>query len=105
MYFNILSADYIQDYLIKFRFNNGKSGIIDFEKYIENGELFIPIRLKEKFRIFEVQFGAITWENGEIDIAPEKIYEMATGEKIIFPESSISATRQLQETHTRPSSV
>jgi len=37
-----------------------------------------------KFKNFSIEFGTLTWENGKIDVAPETLYEIATGEKISF---------------------
>jgi hypothetical protein len=31
-----------------------------------------------------LEFGTITWKNGEIDLAPETLYEKATGESVHF---------------------
>jgi len=84
MYFNIIEAVYSDKFRIDLKFRNGKSGIADLEKYISDGEIFTDIRSIDNFKKFSVEFGTLTWNNGEIDIAPETLYEKATGEKVIF---------------------
>ena len=84
MYFNIIEAVYSDKFRIDLKFRNGKSGIADLEKYISDGEIFTDIRSIDNFKKFSVEFGTLTWNNGEIDIAPETLYEKTTGEKIVF---------------------
>lgn len=84
MYFNIIEAVYCDKFKIDLKFSNGKSGIVDLEKYVSDGEIFTDICFIDNFKKFSVEFGTLTWNNGEIDIAPETLYEKATGEKVIF---------------------
>lgn len=84
MYFNIIEAVYSDKFRIDLKFRNGKSGIADLEKYISDGEIFTDIRSVDNFKKFSVEYGTLTWNKGEIDIAPETLYEKATGEKVIF---------------------
>lgn len=84
MYFNVSSAEYLNDYRIKISFKNGKTGIVDLAEYISEGEIYTEIRSHNDFKNFNVEFGTLVWKDGEIDIAPETLYEKATGEKIIL---------------------
>ena len=84
MYFNVIKASHVSDFKVLLAFVNGKSGIVDLADYIQHGEIFQAIRYSEAFKKFSVEFGTITWENGMIDIAPETLYEKATGEPIVF---------------------
>lgn len=86
MYFNVIDAVYIEEYRIKLKFTNGKTGIVNLADYISEGEIFKPLKSLEIFKKFSVDFGTLTWNNGEIDIAPETLYEKATAEKIVFDE-------------------
>lgn len=86
MYFNIIRADYIDGYRIELTFSNNRKGIIDFENYIKEGEIFQDIRDIDKFRNYKVDYGTVIWENGEVDIAPETLYMKATGDDIIFDD-------------------
>jgi hypothetical protein len=79
----VIKAEYIKDYVIKVYFSNGKSGNINFEKYISRGGVFSKLKNIELFKKYTVNtdFGTICWEN-EIDIDPETLYSDATGEEL-----------------------
>ena len=84
MYFSVSEATHLGNYKIQIAFQNGKSGIADLEDYISEGEIYQNIRNPDTFKNFSIEFGTLTWENGEVDIAPETLYEITTGEKISF---------------------
>ncbi len=80
MYQDIIDAQYLSDYKIKLLFQDGKSGIVDFSKFIEKGWIFSKLVDLNVFQRFEInrETGVITWNN-QIDIAPETLYSEATG--------------------------
>ncbi len=82
MFFDIIDARYEGDYRIRLFFRNGKSGTVDLKDYICADELYSDIRNPAEFSKFTIEFGTITWKNGEIDIAPEILYEKSIGEAI-----------------------
>ena len=73
---DIVSAEYIKDYKLKVVFEDNKQGIVDFFVYTDKGGVFDKFRNIDYFKNFSVnsELGTIVW-NGEIDIAPETIYE------------------------------
>lgn len=79
MYKDVVSAIYYEDYKIKLTFEDGKGGIVDFHKYLQKGGVFKKFSDLEYFKKFKIddELGVLTW-NGEIDIAPETIYNEAT---------------------------
>jgi len=83
MYYDAVSAEYLEDYKLKIWFADGKSGIVDFTTYIRKGGIFAKLARLENFKQFAVnqELGAITWD-GEIDIAPETLYSEATQEPL-----------------------
>jgi len=83
MYYDAVSAQYLEDYKLKIWFADGKSGIVDFRRYITKGGIFGKLAEVENFKRFTVnqELGIITW-NGEIDIAPETLYCEATQEPL-----------------------
>jgi len=83
MYWDIVSATYKGKYKLELRFENGKSGIVDFRKYIQKGGVFKKLEDIEYFKQFVVnrELGVITWDN-EVDIAPETLYSEATQEPL-----------------------
>jgi Protein of unknown function (DUF2442) len=83
MYVDIISARYVNDYKIELTFENGRSGIVDFMKFISKGGVFSRLSDLDLFKRFQVnkELGIITWEE-EIDVAPEILYSEATGEPL-----------------------
>jgi len=79
MYKDVVSATYCEDYKIKLTFEDGKSGIVDFRKYLQKGGVFKKFSDLKYFKNFKIddELGVLTW-NDEIDIAPETVYNEAT---------------------------
>ena len=77
--YDIISAQYLENYKIKLTFEDGKSGIVDFPYYLQQDGVFKKfndISYFKSFR-FDPEIGHIPWNN-EIDIAPEVLYSEAT---------------------------
>ncbi|HEY9074640.1 MAG TPA: DUF2442 domain-containing protein [Desulfobaccales bacterium] len=83
MYAGLIDVKYIGDYKLELTFENGKTGIVDFQKYHEKGGIFAPLKDLSFFKRFAInrELGIITWNN-EIDIAPETLYSEATKEPL-----------------------
>ena len=83
MYYDVVSAEYLEDYKLMIWFADGKSGVVDFTKYIRKSGIFVKLAKVENFKRFTVnqELGVITWY-GEIDIAPETLYSEATQEPL-----------------------
>jgi hypothetical protein len=75
MFLHVKEAEYLRDYVIWLRFNDGAEGEIDLESELE-GEVFGPLRDKQRFCEFHVdpELGTIVWDNGA-DLAPEFLYD------------------------------
>ena len=56
------------------RFNTGEIKIFDFEKELSS-PAFMPLIDNELFRSVYIDYGVTVWDNGNIDIAPEYLYE------------------------------
>ncbi len=80
MYPDVISAEYVEEYRIRVAFEDGTSGVVDFEKYLDRGGVFSAWRSLRKFKRFRVnkELGVLVW-NDAIDIAPETLYSEATG--------------------------
>lgn len=63
-------------------FTTGEKRLFDTTKLI--GSAFEPLKKEEVFRKVSVFHGVITWMDGEIDIAPETVYEES------FPYNSVT---------------
>jgi hypothetical protein len=83
MYYEVIDFELLNEYKIRLRFKDGKSGIIDFSDYLNKGGIFSKFSDINFFRdvLINPEFGALLWPGG-IDIAPETIYSKATGEPL-----------------------
>ena len=70
---SVTRAEYRGGYSIQVTFNDGKSGTIDFLRWLE-GPIFEPLKDPDYFQKFFVDGGTVSWPNGA-DIAPETLYE------------------------------
>jgi hypothetical protein len=68
----VVAAEYIKDYQIRVRFNDGSQKTIDFQRWLA-GEVFQPLGVKREFKRFFVSGGTVAWPNGA-DIAPETLH-------------------------------
>lgn len=87
MFFEIVSAEYLNGYKISIHFKDGKSGIVDLSDYVDPTNVFKKFLDVEYFTNCSVEYGTLTWGQGELDIAPEHLYELATGEKVNLVEN------------------
>ncbi|MBK8983357.1 MAG: DUF2442 domain-containing protein [Ignavibacteria bacterium] len=74
----LISANYIKDYKIEVTFNNGLKSVVDLENELW-GEIFEPLKDRDKFKKFNLNPFTIEWENGA-DFSPEFLYELASKE-------------------------
>lgn len=71
----VVSADYLEGYRIRLRFNNGQEGVADLEDCLW-GPMFEPLKDLSAFKRFSVSevLHTLCWEN-DADLAPEFLYE------------------------------
>lgn len=83
MIYDVISAEYKGDYRILVTFENGKGGIVDFEQFIKRGGVFEKLQDMTFFRQFSInkELGILCWDN-QVDVAPEILYSVATGEPL-----------------------
>ena len=81
MFTEVTHADYIGDYKVSVLFNDGVKKTIDFYSilFVNDYPAFRPLKNIEVFKNFKVT-DTLEWDNGNIDIAPETIYELGTTE-------------------------
>lgn len=56
-------------------FSSGETRL--FDSTLLEGGAFAPLKNEENLKNFEIFHGVITWMDGEIDIAPETLYDMS----------------------------
>jgi hypothetical protein len=76
MFLHVIRAEYIADYRIWLRFNDGREGEVNLEHELW-GEVFEPLRNKRLFAKVHLnkETKTIVWENGA-DFAPEFLHEL-----------------------------
>jgi len=80
MYWSVKSAKYLDGYRVAVSFADGKSGVVDLEKNLRQSPVFkrlLDVQAFQQFRI-NPDFGVLCWGD-DLDIAPETLYEEATG--------------------------
>ncbi|MFH1924097.1 MAG: DUF2442 domain-containing protein [Planctomycetota bacterium] len=71
----VATAEYVEGYQIRLRFNNGEAGVVDLKDCLW-GPMFEPLRdvsLFKRFTVSEV-LHTLCWEN-DADLAPEFLYD------------------------------
>ena len=83
MIHDLVAAKHIEGYRIELTFDNGKTGSVDFARYLELGGVFERLRDFDYFLKFRVndELGVLAWGD-DLDIAPETLYTEATGEPL-----------------------
>lgn len=82
----IREARYQQDYRIWLRFNTGESGVADLADLVHTYKAALPLRDKDEFRKFYLdEWPTLAWPCG-FDLAPESLYERATGKRLVWAE-------------------
>ena len=70
---SIISIRVLDNYKLWIRFSTGETKIFDFEPLLNNG-VFTNLKNKEYFNSVYIDYGIPVWGDGEIDIAPERLY-------------------------------
>jgi len=84
MYFNVTEAHYLEEYKLQLHFEDGWGGIADLSSYPDPTNVFKAFLDLVYFKDFKIEYGTLIWGNGEVDIAPETLYSLATGKPITY---------------------
>lgn len=68
----VTEAKPLKGQMLLVTFSTGEKRL--FDTSLLKGSAFLPLQDEEIFRNMELFHGVITWNNGEIDIAPETVY-------------------------------
>jgi len=69
----VVSVRAMDDYKLWVRFSTGETKVFDFTPLLENS-IFSTLKDKELFSGVYIDYGVPVWCDGEIDIAPERLY-------------------------------
>lgn len=64
----------LDGYKLLVRFSTGESGVFDMEPLLD-APAFAPLKDKAEFDRVYIDFGVLTWLDGDADLAPEYVYE------------------------------
>lgn len=64
----------LPDYRLWIRFDNGEMRVFDFKPLLDKAG-FAPLKDVKLFSGVYIDYGVATWQNGDIDIAPDYLYE------------------------------
>ena len=69
-------------------FNNGETRNVDLSVLL-NRPAFLRLAVEAVFRAFSLDHGVVSWLDGDVDIAPEWLFDH--GEPYRYPEITVSA--------------
>lgn len=64
----------LADYKLWVRFNTGEAKVFDFKPLLDT-PVFAPLKDEAVFKQVYIDYGMAVWQDGDIDIAPEKLYQ------------------------------
>ncbi len=68
---NVTEFEILPEHKIKVVLSNGKRGVFDVKPYLDKG-IFIELNDYNYFRNARIEYGTITWKNGQ-DFSPNSI--------------------------------
>lgn len=71
---NAKSIRPLEDYRLLILFSNGEQRVFDFKPLLDM-PCYKSLRDIDTFKQVYVEYGTAVWDNGEIDIAPETLFE------------------------------
>lgn len=91
MLVSVSGAEYLGDYRIGLRFNTGEEGVADLADVVERYPAAQPLRDQSVFAEFVLdEWPTLTWACG-FDLAPEFLYERATGKRVAWEDHDVPA--------------
>ena len=83
MFHDATKVKYLDGFRLEVEFDTGEKGIVDLSDLPKEGGVFSRFSDIEYFKQVYInkELGVLTWP-GDIDLAPETIYSMATGKPL-----------------------
>jgi hypothetical protein len=94
MHVKVIKVKYIKSYLLEITFETGEKEIVDLSGYAKRGGVFRNFSNIDYFKRVSIDkdWGVLCWP-GDVDIAPETLYRLATGKESDELTGSLSNTR------------
>ncbi len=70
----VVEVKTLPEYNLWIKFNNGEIRLFDFSSLLDK-PVFVPLNDKALFNAVSLDHGIPVWQNGDIDISPEYLYE------------------------------
>lgn len=73
----IINVKYLGDYRLEVIFDDNEIRIADFQEFLfqEHSPMTTQFRDKSRFKNVQIEFGHLTWEDGQMDISAHSIYD------------------------------
>ena len=75
----LINVKHLDNYRIESEFEDGQKRITDFKKFLfqNHSPMTTQFRDVERFKKVSIERGNLTWEDGQMDISAESIYQNA----------------------------
>jgi len=70
----VISVRPLGDYRLWLRFSTGEEKEFDFKPFL-NAKCYKPLNDEDVFNSVYIDYGVTVWNDGDIDIAPERLYQ------------------------------
>ncbi len=77
----VIGVQAVGDHILRAEFSTGEYKRVDLSELLES-PAFSPLKDRSLFAGVYLDHGVPTWNDGEIDISPEYLYEMGVAENI-----------------------
>ena len=78
----IVGVRALPDFMLWVRFNTDETKVFDFKKLLE-APCYNPLKDINVFNNVYIDYGCPVWQDGDIDIAPEYLYENSTPAEVM----------------------
>ena len=85
----VVEAAYQEEFKIWLKFNTGESGVVDLKEVVQKYKIAAPLLDPNEFKKFYLDaWPTLAWSCG-FDLAPESLYERATGKRQSWQRSEM----------------
>jgi hypothetical protein len=80
---NIVKVKYLKQYKLKLTFSNGKAKEVDLKDFLMKAQNPMTTRFRDVslFKNVAIENGNLTWEDGEMDLSAEWLYNLQDSKK------------------------